>query len=370
MKILYVAPKYDYGKYKRGFSFEHYNFLDTLYNTGNDIVYFDYMDILKKMGKARMNNLLLETVRAEKPELMFVFLFEYELEPKAISQISKSGKVITVNWFADDHWRFDNYSRYWAPHFNWVVTTDFQAVSKYHSTGYQNVVLSQWACNHFLYRNLEFDPLYDVSFIGQAYGNRQTIIETIEKAGINVLTRGQGWASGRASQDEMIEIINRSRINLNLANASVQYTADWVRFIDRYALYTPGVKRIWRMARSLVTSSSARAQPIFQIKGRNFEIPGCGGFLITDYVKGLEEFYQPDKDIVCYNTVDELVKKIRYYLENEDLRRQIASNGLKTTLERHTYVHRFNQVFQKMGFDCNYSLDQEPGRCIEISMRL
>jgi len=54
MKILYVAPKYDYGKYKRGFSFEHYNFLDTLYNTGNDIVYFDYMDILKKMGKGSL----------------------------------------------------------------------------------------------------------------------------------------------------------------------------------------------------------------------------------------------------------------------------------------------------------------------------
>ncbi len=370
MKILYVAPKYDYGKQERGFSFEHYNFFDTLYNMGNDIVYFDYMDILRKIGKVRMNDLLLETFVKEKPELMFVFLFEYELDPKIISRISNSGKVVTINWFADDHWRFSNYSQYWAPNFNWSVTTDFEAIPKYHLIGYQNIILSQWACNHFLYRNLELDPVYEVSFIGLAYRTRRETIKNLKKAGITVVARGQGWASGRANQDEMIELINRSRINLNLANASVKDAGGWVRVVDRFALYNPVVKRVWRKMRSLVHLGATRPQPILQIKGRNFEIPGCGGFLITDYVKGLEEFYLPDRDIVCYTSEDELVEKVRYYLQHEDLRKQIAANGLKTTLERHTYVHRFNQVFQKVGLACDYSLNQQIGSCEDISMRL
>jgi spore maturation protein CgeB len=367
MKILYVAPKYDYGKPERGFSFEHYNFFDTLFNMGNDIVYFDYMDLLKRVGRTRMNELLLETVHAEKPELMFVFLFEYELDPKVISRISNLCKAVTINWFADDHWRFDNFSRYWAPCFNWVVTTDAAAVPKYHSIGIRNVILSQWACNHFLYKNLKLQPSYDVSFIGQAYGNRREVVKSVERAGVPVLARGQGWDAGRATQDEMIQIINRSRINLNMANASVNYGGGWVRLLDKYALYNPLLKRIWRRARSLVPSSSARRQPIFQIKGRNFEVPGCGGFFLTDYVKGLEEFYQPDGDIVCYRSTDELIEKIHYYLSHEEERNRIASNGYKVTMERHTYVHRFNHLFREMGLECRYSLDPKNGSLTEVS---
>ncbi|MDP1715932.1 MAG: glycosyltransferase [Anaerolineales bacterium] len=367
MKILYVATKYDYGKRERGLSFEHANFFDSLYNMGNDIIYFDYMDILKKMGRSRMNNLLLEVVRAEKPELMFVFLSEYELEPKTISKISKSEKIITINWFADDHWRFDNYSRYWAPNFNWVVTTDSEALPKYHAAAYHNVILSQWACNHFLYKNLELDHQYDVSFIGQTYGNRKAIIQTIEAAGIHVETRGQGWAAGRVYQDEMINIINRSRINLNLSNASVKYVGEWLKPIDKFALYTPGLKRIWHKMRSFIPARLAKSRPIFQIKGRNFEVPGCGGFLLTDYIQGLEEFYQAEREVVCYNSVTELIKKIQFYLVHDSLRQQIALAGYQSTLEKHTYVHRFNQIFRQIGLKNDYSLDKHPGSCVEIS---
>jgi spore maturation protein CgeB len=369
MKIMYVAPKYDYGKYERGLSFEHYNFFDTLYNMGNEIVYFDFMEILGKVGKAQMNRLLLETVDAEKPELMLVFLSEYELSPKVVSQISRSGKVITLNWFADDHWRFENYSRYWAPHFNWIITTDPEAVPKYHSHGYPNVILSQWACNHFLYKKLGLDPLYDVSFIGQAYGGRKAIIKEIEDAGIRVMTGGLGWSAGRINQERMVEIFNQSRINLNLANASVQHASRWVKFIDKYALYTPGIRGIWRKMRSLIPANGVKAQPIFQIKGRNFEVPGCGGFLITDGVKGLEAYYRLDEDIVCYGTVDELIEKVQFYLTHDDLRNKIALNGWRTTLERHTYVHRFSEIFQRVGLDANFSLEQTPGRCIEVSVK-
>ena len=315
-----------------------------------------------------MNELLLETVLAEKPELMFVFLFEYELDPKIISKISNLHKTVTVNWFADDHWRFDNYSCFWAPHFNWVVTTDFEAVLKYHSIGVQSVILSQWACNHFLYKNLGLEAFYDVSFMGQAYGNRREIIKSIENAGIPILVRGQGWESGRATQDQMIKIINQSRINLNIANASVKYTSGWVKLFDKHALYNPVLKRAWRKVRSLIPSGSVKSRPIFQIKGRNFEVPGCGGFFLTDYVKGLEDFYTPDEDIVCYRSTEELVEKIHYYLSHEELRKKVASNGFKTTMEKHTYVHRFNHLFRKMGLECDYSLDQKTGQLLEVSV--
>ena len=57
----------------------------------------------------------------------------------------------TVNWFTDDHWRFDRFSRHFAPAFDWSITTDRDSLPKYEAIGYENVILSQWACNGYAY---------------------------------------------------------------------------------------------------------------------------------------------------------------------------------------------------------------------------
>src|ERR1051325_1431815 len=131
MRILYVAAKYDYGKPEQGYSFEHYNFYDFFKSSGHQIIYFDTLSLLKELGKEAMNRRLLETAKAEQPDLMFTVLFTDELDPGAVRQISAGTDTVTVNWFCDDHWRFDNYSRDWAPCFDWVVTTAQSAVPKY-----------------------------------------------------------------------------------------------------------------------------------------------------------------------------------------------------------------------------------------------
>ena len=224
MKILYIAMKYDYGDPKRGFSFEHYNFYDSLtrMNNGeNQVIYFPFDEITQKIGKDKMNKRLIETAYQEKPDLCFFFLFENEIRKEIIKKISQ--RFLTFNWFADDHWRFENFSKYYAPYFHWVATTDSQAVEKYHQIGYKNVIKTQWACNHFLYKPLNdaekrtqnnaennllypeitykikgaifSNPLnisdnqryrYEVSFIGQPHGNRRKIIEKLRKVGIEV----------------------------------------------------------------------------------------------------------------------------------------------------------------------------------------
>src|SRR5579859_6724833 len=109
MHILFVAFKYDYGRAEQGHSFEHNNFFDCLHNMGHDITYFDVGSLLSKYGRAQMNQRLLDVVKAEQPDLMFAVLFRDELDPEVIQTISDGGRTCTLNWFCDDHWRFDNY---------------------------------------------------------------------------------------------------------------------------------------------------------------------------------------------------------------------------------------------------------------------
>ena len=83
---------------------------------------------------------------------------------------------------AYDHWRYDETRPIWEL-FNLVVTTDKKGYDKRMKEGFSNVLLSQWACNHFFYKNLNLPKIHDVSFVGRCYGARKNFIDTLKRNG-------------------------------------------------------------------------------------------------------------------------------------------------------------------------------------------
>lgn len=361
MRILYVAMKHDYGRPERGLSFEHYNFFSSLHHTGHDILYFDFMSLLQTHGRSGMSRRLVEVVDSERPDLLFSCLFTDQFERDSIRAISQRGRTVTLNWFCDDHWRFESFSRHWAPCFHWVVTTARSAVPKYQAIGYPNTLKSQWGCNHFIYRDLGLAPSYDVTFVGQPHGSRRAVVDEIRRAGIDVRTWGMGWESGRIDHEEMIRVFNQSRINLNLANASVTEAPRGGRLDRLRRLLSRGVR--------LVDPDSGRRVPsaLEQIKGRNFEIPGCGGFVLSGHADDLETYYALEKEVTVSRTTEELIAKLRYYLDQDDERAVIARAGYERTIREHTYAHRFHEIFTRIGLPCGpLSLEPSPGQVEEV----
>jgi len=161
---------------------------------------------------------------------------------------------------------------------------------------------------------------------------------------------GSGWKSGRLSQEAMIRVFNESRINLNLSNASTPLYCRPQSRVQR------NVKMLFSMLRDslfkkevLPRADNEKEHYPEQIKGRNFEVPGCGGFLLTGKADNLEAYYEIDKEVACFDDMDDLVKKVKYYLCDEKLRETIAARGYQRTLDEHTYVHRFTEIFQRLG---------------------
>lgn len=336
MKILYAGMKYDYGIPERGFSFEHYNFYETLSRMGHTIEYFDFMSVYNNYGSHKMTQMLFERVRDFKPDLLFTFLFTDQFNGELLSKIKDETSTITFNWFADDHWRFDSFTKQWAHCFSFVSTTDVHALEKYRSIGYKNALLTQWGVNHFLYTKGNLPAIHDVSFVGQAHGERKKVLGRLKRMGIDVVIKGSHWNvrrwheyarklrllkesalqsiinETRITQESMISLFQRSRINLNLtASSQVNYRN--------------------------------------QIKGRNFEIPGCGGFQLTEYAERIEDYFVMDKELICFTSTDEMIEKINYYLHHEKERSEIALSGYQRTIQDHTYEKRFNALFQQMG---------------------
>lgn len=351
MKILYVSSKYARGKPELGYMPQHYNIYDTLVkmNEGvNEVAYFAIDEKLKEMGREKMNRKLLETVYEEKPKLVFFVSGSDKIKKGVLKEITQKSGAVTLNWYADDHWKFHNYSKYWTPFYSWVATTDPDSIPKYHKIGLNNVILSQWACNQFLYKPLNLEKIYDVTFIGAAHGNRKKIIKKLKEAGINVKCWGRGWPTGMVSQEEMLRVWSQSKINLNFTKSSgiLWKELATIFFRRRYdGKIRPVNPRYWLdNIKVMWISMSAN-----QIKGRNMELPGCCTFTLSEYVKHLEDYYEIGKDIDCFRNIPELTEKIKYYLAHEEEREIIAQTGYERTVRDHTWEKRFNEIFEIAG---------------------
>ena len=344
MKIVYAGLNYPNYNPQSGLSFEHNNFYESLRKLPQaEVIYFPYERILE-LGREKGNEELLNLIKKEKPDLFFAFMFTDELSPEVLDEIKKYTK--SVAWFSDDHWRFDNYSRYYAPHFSWVITTYSKAVDRYKKAGINNVIHSQWAVNTDIYRPIteSVKKEIDISFVGVWSRPRQNIISALKNKGINVECYGSGWPNGRISSDKMVEIFSSSKINLALNPAPGFFNKNSLgRLLFRRSMdkIIPDFN-FWNNFRSWINRG------IPQIKARHFEIPACGGFLITSMADNLSDYYKIGEEIVVYKNTNELIEKIKYYLKNDQNRKKITEAGYLRTIKDHTYQKRFTEIFKKI----------------------
>ena len=121
------------------------------------------------------------------------------------------------------------------------------------------------------------DKLYDVSFIGNIYGPRKNIIDSIETE-VKVINGAYGT---RHSEE-----VSKTKINLNFC-----------------------------------TNSGA--------SDRVYKIMAAEGFLLSNEWLGREQYFEDGKECVIFRDIDDLNAKIKFYLDNPALRKQIAKAGKK-----------------------------------------
>lgn len=328
MKILLACMLHTYGNPERELSYEYFNFFLSLQSMGHDVELFDYMTELRAHGREGMNQKLLSRVRESRPELTLFSLYTDQFDPFVINHLRELTK--TFCFFHDDTWRVE-YSRYWAQQFDFFSTPDLNGELKYRQLGLSNAIYFPFGLNESVFRPLGISKKYDVSFVGGWHPYRAWLIKRIRKAGIHVEVAGYRWPNGEIDQEGMVRLFNESRINLNLSNS-----ATWD---VRYLLSSPHA----------VINRVHSKKNTEQMKARIFEVNGCAGFQLSYYVEGLANCYAPDREIVVYADADDLVEKVKFYLDNTSERESIAEAGYKRTLSDHTFTKRFQKVFERMG---------------------
>jgi len=211
----------------------------------------------------------------------------------------------TAYYAIDSHVNFDSHIKdARVQEYDYLFVAQKDWIPNYREHGCERVYWLPGACDPEIHKHYDLPLIYDVCFVGNPWEGMS------EKA-----LRAFPYIKPRA------QLISKLKKEFNM-------------FVGRRYLHD--MAKVFSQSK-IVFNKSLRGD----LNQRVFETLSCGRLLLTDRVSnGLEEMFTDKKHLVIYDEWDDLVKKIRYYLDNSSEREQIAKNGQKEVHQKHTYTHR------------------------------
>jgi len=285
-------------------------------------------------GRVRLNlqwnadQALLRQVAAFKPDLLLVAGTK-TVSRAAIQAVREqmSGRMV-VNVFNDNPFFYDALLQT-VPEYDHFFVKDTYVLQEMRKMGASNVHYLPQACDpEDHYRVSDMTPAErqyygsDLSFVGSMYAYRLRILEVVADKDLKLW--GTGW-EGDIPKDsfayakhqrrgvigrEKCMVFTASKINLNTHN----YQND-----------------------------------VFGVNKRLFEIASSGGFQVVDSKRDLARVFEPGREIVCFNSRDELRELVDQYLLHPEEREAIARRAQERAHREHTYRHRWEEIVQVTG---------------------
>lgn len=345
------------------------NLVRPLIDLGHEVVEFDY-DWSETMRNVNLADpVQLEYVRVHRPrfseelwrqvqaahaskplDLFFSYLYSGNVEGETIRRISETG-VPTVNWYCNGSFQLELVAEI-APAFDYCLVPEKFRMEDYKRLG-ANPIYCQEAANPDVYKPFDVVREFDVTFVGQAYGNRPGLIRKLIDGGISARVWGPNWKEQRAAEPawkSAARTLKRAILGQTSAEQSLvpqEYCGGALSDEELIRMYSRSKISLGFTSVGLIAEKPA--EQIKQVRLRDFEATMSGAFYLVEEFDELAEFFEPGKEIVMFQDGEELVEKARYYLAHDEEREEIRQAGLKRARDEHTWQKRFEMVFEKIG---------------------
>ncbi|WP_373002796.1 glycosyltransferase [Sulfurimonas sp.] len=283
----------------------HYESLKKEYK---HVVKFNYADTLRDYGLKAMELKINEIVHDKDVDITFVFLYEHKLElhPDFLNELRKNTAI--VFWLFDDEILLHSHTKYQAQTADAVITTDYFGRYYYEQIGIPSILYFGSYPVKDYYPSSTHKNI-DISFVGLVEtGDRASYLEYLEEAGLSVETFGGGTKNGFLTFDEMINVFSRSKISLNFTKP---YNFDWIDKND-----------------PLIARNK-------QNKGRPIELAMCKTFCLCEDAPPVHKLFKVGEEIDTFNSKEELLEKIKIYLDDDSLRENIANKAYDRALNEY-----------------------------------
>ena len=165
----------------------------------------------------------------------------------------------------------------------------------------------------------------------------------------DVLFVGHYEPDGRAS---ILDFLMCKGINVRVCGAYSR----WREAASRYSWVSKmNIHLVWGDEYARLLSSAKIALVFLSHANRDvwtrrcFEIPACGTLMVAPRTPELEQLFEDGSEAIYYDSREDLLQKIRYYLDHDEERQQIALAGRDRCMrDGHSEVDRARQIIAEI----------------------
>lgn len=187
--------------------------------------------------------------------------------------------------------------------------------------GAKNVSVLYYGADPAIFTPLNVKQDMDVFFYGHGYEYRKEWIEAM----ITI-------PSKRFTNNKFA--IRASGFEIDLGNTEKVPYASFAK-LREYSCRSKINLNITRKAHASVYASSS---------SRPFELASMGCCIVSNPYKGLEEWFEPKKEIFIIESAEEAIQIYKWLLKNDAERRKVGQQARERVLREHTYKHRAKEL--------------------------
>jgi spore maturation protein CgeB len=143
---------------------------------------------------------------------------------------------------------------------------------------------------------------------------RDRVVSALVNGGIPVSAFGPGWDRGPIDADQVARVFAQSKLILGVGTV-------------------------------------AHNRSVYTLKLRDFDATMAGALYVTHRNPDLLRLFEEGTEFECYESDEELLQKVRYYLAHDDERIAVARRGRERALRDHTWDARLDQLFAILSGD-------------------
>lgn len=368
LRILYASGESPGGSALPASRVWRRNLHDALVDLGHDVEEFHY-DRMRDtflnldgadpeqlefmlMNRPRLGKQLLtaaeEAVKRTGLDVLFTYFYSACVSPDVIRRISRMG-VITINWFCNASYQFRLIEEL-APAYDYCLVPEISRLADYRRIG-ARPIYCQEAANPALYRPIPAREVYDVTFVGQCYGERPRLMRALQQAGVRAHAFGPGWKV--AAQG-----VARVRGGLRAIGSWTAQRLGLKDGLNPFRLHAvvsdEEMVRLYSRSRVSIgfggcADTDSLGQRVYQVRLRDFEAPMSGACYLAEYSEEYAAFFEPDVEVATYRNAEELVEKSKRLLKDTAWRQSLRHRGRDRAVREHTWQKRLAGVFRQIG---------------------
>ncbi|MDR6225277.1 CgeB family protein [Desmospora profundinema] len=272
---------------------------------------------------------LIKKIRSFQPDIILVFGHDNHV---VFPHLKNIGVPVGL-WVVNDPYNLSNYD--WkARLYDFVITQESSCVSYYQKMG-KPCIHSPLAADPRKYRPMNVPAKYrsDICFVGNGWPARVDFFNRLTP----FLRRKQFILIG----ERWNRLTQYQKMKSHILKTTIPPSET--------AKYYNGAKIVLNIHRSYNDGNKNPLNlPAHTPNNRTFDIAACRAFQLLDYRRDLGRFYKIGEEIVCFKGMNDLKKKIDYYLIHEAERKKIASRSYHRTLKEHSYTARLRILLEEL----------------------